>query len=94
MANNYQPDSLTQRSEETSRENARMNKSGHALMLICCIAMVAGAGVYLWSLEPGTSWTQQFIALLPVAGCLGAHFLMHRFMGHASHKDSKGKDNE
>lgn len=62
-------------------------KMMHFAMLICCAVMIAPLAILLLS---GDSISSGGIASLaiPMAICVGAHFLMHRFMGASCHGSS------
>jgi hypothetical protein len=59
------------------------------MMLLCCLAMVGA--FFLVSGETGGSGT--FSLLLPLAACLGVHFLMHKMTGKSCHDSKKSEEN-
>lgn len=64
--------------------------SGHNIfMMACCVAMVAGTGILIASAPAGQSLGQTLLLAAPMAGCIGMHLVMHRFMGKSCHSSSK-----
>ena len=79
-------------------EAARPEKSGHsAFMIICCAAMVAAFGFALFAAPATQSWAVTAYSALPLVACVGAHLIMHKFMGKSCHgtdaSRSKTSDN-
>lgn len=54
------------------------------MMILCCLVMV-GALWGISGIELGGGGGA-LLFLIPLAVCLGMHFVMHRFMGHGGHK--------
>lgn len=64
--------------------------SGHNLfMLACCAAMVIGTGFLIAAAPAGQTIGQTLLYAAPMLGCIGMHFVMHRFMGKSCHGHSK-----
>lgn len=63
--------------------------SHKTMMVICCIAMIAGA--YL--IFRGSSSFGSFEILLPLVICVGMHFVMHKMMGGDGHKTRNDEEN-
>lgn len=64
--------------------------SGHNLfMTACCAAMVVGTGILIASAPAGQSLADTLLLAVPMLGCVGLHFAMHRFMGKSCHSHSK-----
>lgn len=61
----------------------------HAGMLICCGIMVAPLVLFLLNGGAVTDILGNIGLLLPLVVCLGAHFLVHRFMGVSCHKEKE-----
>ncbi len=61
----------------------------HAGMLICCGIMVAPLVLFLLNGGAVADILGNVGVLLPLVVCLGAHFLMHRFMGVSCHKEKE-----
>jgi len=69
---------------------------GHShFMMACCALMVLGVGVVFATAPSASSWLETLGLALPLLGCVGAHLIMHRFMGrscqnHESKQESNG----
>ncbi|MBO9422985.1 hypothetical protein J7481_25995 [Labrenzia sp. R4_2] len=76
--------------------SAKKHLNGHSMfMLACCAAMVAGTAVVIASAPAGQSLGETLLLAAPVLGCLGMHFVMHRFMGKSCHgAESKHQKND
>ena len=60
-------------------------RAGHWLMMVCCLAMVAGVGVVVlgsWRATGSVDWAG---AVLPLLVCVGAHLLMMGVWGRSCH---------
>lgn len=84
--------------EATSHtDNATGHRSAgkmmHYAMLICCAVMIAPLAVLLLSGDAVSASSIMSLAV-PMAICVGAHFLMHRFMGASCHGSSDEKPAE
>ena len=62
-----------------------------SFMMLCCIAMLVAFGAFVFMAPANQSWTQTALSAAPLLACLGAHLVMHRFMGRSCH--SKKEDN-
>jgi len=58
-------------------------------MAACCLAMVAGTGLLIYSAPSGLTWMETLLLAAPMAGCLAMHVVMHRFMGRSCHSSGK-----
>lgn len=63
-----------------------LKKTGNWIMVACCVPMVIGAGIILWAMGPDATWSNRISSLAPLALCLGAHFVIHKLIGHSCHK--------
>jgi len=65
--------------------------SSHAgMMFVCCAAMIGAFFLAGAILPAGSIW----VSLLPLAACVGMHFVMHKFMGVDCHKSKEGQHAE
>lgn len=62
------------------------------LMIACCLAMIGGFAYLLWSAPAGQSLGSTITSAFPLLICIGAHFVMHRFMGKSCHSNKAKKD--
>lgn len=70
-------------------DRLQQNASPRSLfMLACCLMMAAGMAIVLASAPAGASFTDRFLPVLPLAGCLAMHLVLHRFMGGCVHQGS------
>jgi hypothetical protein len=70
-------------------DRLRQNASPRSLfMLACCLMMAAGMAIVLASAPASASFADRFWPVLPLAGCLAMHLIMHRFMGGCVHQRS------
>ena len=62
------------------KQHSHAHGHSHMGVMVLCVALMAGAFLYFSgaNLETGLSLG----LLVPLLVCVGAHFLMHRFMGH------------
>ncbi|MEG3618713.1 hypothetical protein V5T82_09620 [Magnetovibrio sp. PR-2] len=62
----------------------------HTVMMIMCVVLMGGAFLFFSGadLESGLS----LATLAPLLLCVGAHFLMHRFMGHDGQHKSHAQE--
>jgi hypothetical protein len=63
-------------------------------MMACCIPMVIGGALIFFAFPADQSFGARLLALAPIAGCLGMHLVMHKFMGKACHEKSPGKEEQ
>ena len=71
---------------KTGSPPADQVKSGSGmLMMACCVAMVAAFGFVIFTAPAGQSWGASALTALPLLACVGAHLIMHRFMGKSCH---------
>lgn len=61
-------------------------------MMACCVPMVIGGALIVFAFPADQSFAARLLALAPIAGCLGMHLVMHKFMGKACHKKSPRKE--
>ncbi|SFU14656.1 Protein of unknown function [Sedimentitalea nanhaiensis] len=54
-------------------------------MLLCCLAMLAPVAIFLIMGTGLTALSGNLWIVLPLAACLGLHFIMHRGTGRSSH---------
>jgi SNF family Na+-dependent transporter len=63
------------------------------MMILCCVAMLGAVwGISGIQFEEGGM--ASLILLLPLALCLGMHFVMHRFMGHGTHEHGHDENHQ
>ncbi|CAM3472931.1 DUF2933 domain-containing protein [Halomonas lysinitropha] len=77
-----QPDSTKQSSEEAESQGQPLPHAGalHKWMMTGCMVLMGGAVLlFMWR---GQSLSSGAWLVLPLALCLGMHFLMHRHTGH------------
>ena len=75
--------------QNTGQSHSHSHMS-HMSMMVLCVALMVGA-IYAFSgfdIAQGLSWA----LWLPLALCLGGHFLMHRFMGHSENPTQENPD--
>ena len=71
---------------KTELPSADQVRSGSGmLMMACCVAMVAAFGFVIFTAPAGQSWGASALTALPLLACVGAHLIMHRFMGKSCH---------
>ena len=71
---------------KTESPPADQVKSGSSiLMMACCVAMVAAFGFVIFTAPAGQSWGASALTALPLLACVGAHLIMHRFIGRSCH---------
>ena len=71
---------------KTEPPSADQMRSGSGmLMMACCVAMVAAFGFVIFTAPAGQSWGASALTALPLLACVGAHLIMHRFMGKSCH---------
>ncbi len=58
-------------------------------MMACCAVMVAGTGFLIAGVPAGQSLADTLLLAAPMLGCVGMHFVMHKFMGKSCHAPSK-----
>ena len=64
-------------------------RAGHWLMMVCCLAMVAGVGIVVigsWRASGTVDWAG---AVLPLLACVGAHLLMMGVWGRSCHSTAR-----
>lgn len=74
------------------KKEDQSKKGMNILMLACCIPMVIGGALILYSIPAGTSLGARLYALAPFAGCLAMHVVMHRFIGKSCHQKTTKED--
>jgi fatty acid desaturase len=77
-----QPESNKRPSGEAESQKEPSKQAGalHQWMMIACVVLMGGAVLLvMWR---GQSMGSGAWLLLPLALCLGMHFLMHRHLGH------------
>ena len=74
---------------KTELPSADQVRSGSGmLMMACCVAMVAAFGFVIFTAPAGQSWGASALTALPLLACVGAHLIMHRFMGRFCHRST------
>jgi len=63
---------------------AQKHSQSHMGMMVLCVALIGGA--FFFFSGPGLEGSLSLSILVPLVICVGAHFLMHRFMGHDGNK--------
>lgn len=58
-------------------------------MAACCLAMLAGTGLLIYSAPTGLTWTEILFLAGPMLGCVAMHAVLHRFMGKSCHAANK-----
>lgn len=61
-------------------------------MMACCIPMVIGGAIIFFSIPAEQGLSARLFAMAPIAGCLGMHFVMHKFMGKSCHSKTDQKE--
>ncbi|WP_053999715.1 DUF2933 domain-containing protein [Ahrensia marina] len=61
-------------------------------MMACCIPMLIGGAIIFFAIPAEQGLSARLFALAPLAGCLGLHFVMHKFMGKSCHSKTDQKD--
>ncbi len=56
-------------------------------MMACCVIMLLPVGFYFLSGGGVSGLGGNLAAFAPLLLCVGAHFLMHKFMGKSCHSD-------
>lgn len=67
------------------------SRVGGRIMAACCLVMIAVAGLVISQLGSEAGWADRILTLAPLVFCIGAHFVMHRFMGLDCHGSSSSK---
>lgn len=68
---------------------------GHGLfMILCCAAMAIGLLAMIYAVPAGRSLPSILLYAAPALGCLGMHFILHRFMGKSCHGGGSEKDTQ
>ena len=62
-----------------------------SFMMLCCIAMFVAFVAVVFMAPANQSWTQTALGAAPLLACLGAHLVMHRFMGRSCHSKKENK---
>ncbi|MCX2725735.1 hypothetical protein [Roseibium salinum] len=76
--------------DRTTGPAIRKPVTGHNLfMMACCALMVVGTGILIASAPAGQSLADTLLLAVPMLGCVGLHFVMHRFMGKSCHSHTK-----
>ena len=74
-------------------EHATFGKAHNFFMMACCVAMVAGVGILVATAPATQSWSATLWTAFPLLACVGAHLVMHKFMGKSCHgSDATTKD--
>jgi len=77
---------LTSADQSATEEPSSPPTAGHNLfMMACCALMVAGVGIILATAPNSQSWSATLWAAFPLLACVGAHLVMHRFLGKSCH---------
>ena len=63
-------------------------------MWACCAIMIAPVALYFAAGGLSGGIANNAIILAPLAVCMGAHFLMHRFTGKSCHDDTGPEHSE
>jgi hypothetical protein len=61
-------------------------------MWACCAVMVVPVAVYFAAGGQTAGFTSNIFTFAPLLLCVGAHFVMHRFMGKSCHESSKDSE--
>lgn len=64
------------------------------LMMACCVAMIAGFGLVLYSGPADQSLLARAGIAAPLLLCVGMHLVMHRFMGKSCRGERQSPANE
>lgn len=64
----------------------------HMGMMILCVVLMGGAFLFFSGADLGAGLS--LATLAPLLLCVGAHFLMHRFMGHGEQQTSHAHEHE
>jgi len=82
--------SVGTQSTEQSRAPRKGSMTG-SLMMLCCVGMFAVFAAVVFFAPVDQSWTQTALSAAPLLGCVGAHLIMHRFMGRSCHGEKRQK---
>ena len=75
-------DTINRTPSVTAKVAGRGLLSPHTLfMAACCLAMLAGTGLLIYSAPSGLTWTETLLLAGPMLGCVAMHAVLHRFMG-------------
>jgi len=71
---------------------SQAHSHSHVGMMALCVVLMGGAFLYFSGASPDAGLSLGL--LLPLLVCVGAHFLMHRFMGHGEQHSDSAKDHD
>ncbi len=77
--------SVPKAAKSASPSAAQVRSGSGMLVMACCVAMVAAFGFVIYTAPTGQSWGTSALTPLPLLACVGAHLIMHRFMGRSCH---------
>lgn len=74
--------------QPTDKKNPIADKLMHYGMMVCCVVMLLPiAGFFLAGGTLAGMWSNA-AAFAPLLLCVGAHLVMHKFMGKSCHSDT------
>lgn len=91
------PDNAYRRSVPAISPGKQTDKEAHHpvfhwLMMVCCLAMVAGVGLIILAAPTDQPFTQVLLTASPLLACLGLHLVIHKLIGLSCHSDNPKKD--
>jgi len=66
----------------------------HAMMWLCCFVMALPLAYFVMTNWENAGFWQLLLQASPLILCVGAHFILHKFMGkscHSSHEKNETK---
>lgn len=88
-------DTTNRTSSVTTPVAARGFLNAHTFfMAACCLAMLAGTGLLIYSAPSGLTWTETLLLAGPMLGCVAMHAVLHRFMGKSCQATNKTGANQ
>lgn len=77
---------------ENGTSNQRSSSTMKYAMWACCAVMLLPVGIYFAAGGLSAGLGSSLFTFAPLVLCIGAHLVMHRFMGKSCHGEGMTKD--